>query len=371
MLTQEFIFRDDAEGTASFPDAARLPVFFDIETTGLSPKTSLVYLIGCCTPLTNAGQPTGEWRLRQWFAETPDDEPQVLRAFLAALPENGRLCHYNGTTFDLPFLAARMRLYGLTGLPETGDTLDYYRLLAPLKTLFSLPGRRQKQLETLVGMKREDRLDGGALIPYYAEYVGRSRFAPERAQELLSLLLLHNREDVQGLVRISSLSAVCGLLQGEYETETLTRSEQEVRLLLTLSRPLPCSLDREWRVPDSEISVRLRAERSQAALTVPLMHGTLYYYYENYRDYVYLPEEDLCIYKSLADSVDRTRRVRCTKETARCKKEGSFLPQPEPVFSPAFRTAPNAAVSYFEPELPERQPEHLRTYIRSLLRQMA
>lgn len=370
MLTQEYIFQTDAD-RSPFSDEARLPVFFDIETTGLSPKTSLVYLIGCCVPLADTGQPNGQWLLRQWFAETPDDEPQVLRAFLAALPENGRLCHYNGATFDLPFLAARMKLYGLTGLPRTDDTLDYYRLLAPLKTLFSLPGRRQKQLEPLVGMKREDRLDGGALIPFYAEYVGRSRFAPDRAQELLSLLLLHNREDVQGLVRISSLSAVCTLLQGGYETEALTRSEREVRLTLTLSRPLPCPVDCEWPVPDSESCVGLHAEGLQALLTVPLTCGTLYYYYENYRDYVYLPEEDLCIYKSLAESVDRTRRVRCTRETARCKKEGCFLPQPEPVFAPAFRAAPSAAVSYFEPELLEQQPNRLRIYIRCLLKQMA
>ncbi len=366
MLTRETVFKENTEPAAIWGNSSRPPVFFDIETTGLSPKTSFVYLIGSCVPLPE----TGQWLLRQWFSETPEDEPQVLQAFLASLPENGLLCHYNGTTFDLPFLSARMKSYGLTGLPEAGDTLDWYRLLAPLKSLFSLPGRRQKHLEPLVGMQREDRLDGGALIPYYAEYVGRARFDADRAQELLSLLLLHNREDVQGLVRISALGAVCTLLQGEYQSETLVCSEQEVQLELTLSRPLPCSLSRDWTVPGSAASVQLRAEHSHALLTVPLVQQTLYYYYENYRDYVYLPEEDLCIYKSLADSVDRRHRVRCTKETARCKKEGRFLPQPEAVFAPAFRASRNAPVSYFEAVLLEQQPERLRAYIRSLLKQM-
>lgn len=51
-------------------------LFFDIETTGFSGGRSRVYLIGAvCFE-------RGCWRLTQWFADTPDSEAALLRAFL-------------------------------------------------------------------------------------------------------------------------------------------------------------------------------------------------------------------------------------------------------------------------------------------------
>lgn len=53
----------------------RIPCFFDIETTGLSPKANYVYLIG------SLSRSDGNWKFRQWFAENIDEEPEILRLF--------------------------------------------------------------------------------------------------------------------------------------------------------------------------------------------------------------------------------------------------------------------------------------------------
>ena len=47
-------------------------IFFDIETTGLSPANASVYLIGAVMLVD------GRWMLRQFFAESFADEPVLL-----------------------------------------------------------------------------------------------------------------------------------------------------------------------------------------------------------------------------------------------------------------------------------------------------
>lgn len=51
-------------------------LFFDIETTGFSGDHSRLYLIGCSFYRNNC------WHLRQWFADTPESEEDLLHAFL-------------------------------------------------------------------------------------------------------------------------------------------------------------------------------------------------------------------------------------------------------------------------------------------------
>ena len=52
-------------------------LFLDIETTGFSARSACVYLIGCAYLTTNG------WETRQFFAETPDDEADVLQQFFS------------------------------------------------------------------------------------------------------------------------------------------------------------------------------------------------------------------------------------------------------------------------------------------------
>ena len=48
--------------------------FFDIETTGLSPKNSMIYLIGILYF-------DKEWHLKQWFLDNAGDEENMLKDF--------------------------------------------------------------------------------------------------------------------------------------------------------------------------------------------------------------------------------------------------------------------------------------------------
>ena len=78
-------------------------VIFDIETTGLSPKNSFVYLIGVLF------QNDKKWQLTQWLAESQKDEAALFTAFFCFLKNFRFLIHFNGDAFDLPFLKKKMR----------------------------------------------------------------------------------------------------------------------------------------------------------------------------------------------------------------------------------------------------------------------
>lgn len=74
------ILSDTTKELASFFEAPQDILFFDIETTGFSARSACVYLIGCAYLTTNG------WETRQFFAETPDDEADVLQQFFPFPP---------------------------------------------------------------------------------------------------------------------------------------------------------------------------------------------------------------------------------------------------------------------------------------------
>ena len=180
--------------------SAPRPFFFDIETTGLRSLSCYIYLIGCLTE-------TGDGlRSRQWFAENADEEPEIIRLFCEAIEPDTVLVHYNGNTFDIPFLQERIRLHKMhLSVPKKEETLDLFRHLSHTQKLFGLINRKQPTLEKVVGYDRTDPYDGGTLVAFYSEYVGRCRFDKARSEELLAALLLHNRDDILGLSQLPAL----------------------------------------------------------------------------------------------------------------------------------------------------------------------
>ena len=358
----------------------RRPLFFDIETTGLQPAGCYIYLIGCLTDT-----PEG-LRFRQWFAENADEEPALLTAFCESIEADNILVHYNGTTFDIPFLNARIRYRNLPlTMPRKEDSIDLYRYLTPCKKLFGLDNRRQPTLEKLAGYDRTDPYDGGTLISFYTEYVARCRFDHGRAAELLDSLLLHNSDDILGLSQLASLLPYCMI--ADLPFGRLTQSEEDG--IFTITADLPYALPKPFRkvLPLPEIPEACRVDTSanidmyagcgtdaaaaslsspfpeadsdgyfadlllsdnRLRLQVPVYKMAPYFYFPNYKDYYYLPVEDKAIHKSLAAVVEKQYRKPATRETARQQKNGSFLPQITEYIGPVFRLHYGDELCFFE-----------------------
>lgn len=353
------------------PDDGAVPCFFDIETCGLSAKSAPVYMIGAVQP-----DDRGTYLFRQWCAERPSEEPALITAFAESLPARCRLLHFNGTTFDLPFLRDRSNFLGLPPFP-TPLSLDLYPPFRRLKTLAGLPSCRQRDLEPLAGYDREDPYDGGTLIRFYSEFVGLSKCNLAAAEARFHDLARHNREDLLGLVSLCRLLPCLDIAQTPVEhAEIYSYESDAVTLLLqmpvawpeslTLHRPISrfLTLTSEPSCPD----ITLSADGSgRILLRIPLLTEPAKHYFDNYKDYIWLTHENRAVHRSVASLVDRSYRRAAKRDEAFEWSRGELLPQTGDLFSPSFVLQKKDLCRLFPArELPKR-PDLLPAYAADLL----
>lgn len=310
-------------------------LFFDIETTGFSGDYNNVYLIGCVYFKDNSA------RFIQWFADKKSAEPEVINSFFEFAKNYKTLVHFNGDTFDIPFIEKRCHALKLSGSFEAFTSIDIYKRIKPYKKYLGLDNLKQKSIETFLGIERDDKYNGGQLIEVYEEYL------KTQDQYLLNLLLLHNEDDLKGMPKLLPILFYPDFFHETFVLEDMKKAAGETpRLLLTLR----CDSGTCLPVPvnGSIPSYTLKAAGNHLTLSIRLYEGTLKYYYPNYKDYYYLIYEDTAIHKSVGEYVDKDARIKATKETCYTKKSGTFLPQPEPLWTPDFKNTCKDKTCFFE-----------------------
>ncbi len=348
-------------------------LFIDIETTGLSPKDSEIYMIGAAFC-----DGTG-WQIRQLFAEDPSREEEVLSAFSDFCRHYKVLLHYNGDRFDIPFLQNRYERHKLTDPLPSILSVDLYKRIKPYKRLLGLADCKQKTIEAFLGIDRDDKYGGGELIIAYDDYVTTAD------ESLLEVLLLHNFEDVKGLMDLLpilkyetffdlfrnlpkiSVRTDEEIDESDYytknakdeESSTTDASEQDDKTFLLPARAVKVQANKYKDLDGTEkkevymklsLPIRLpapisgngdgcyfRVKGNEAVVRVPLIEDELKYFYANYKDYYYLPSEDMAIHKNLAEFVDKDFREKAKPENCYTKKEGQYLMEWDLVFSPFFK----------------------------------
>ena len=299
------------------PDEASHVVFFDIETTGFSGQSSLIYLIGCIYCKDNS------WQLRQWFLDDVNTEKEMLLSFFDFIGSYTWLIHFNGAVFDIPFIEKRLARHRISRSFTFFESLDLYKEIKPYKKLLGLEGLKQKNLEQFLGIQRKDIFTGGELIEVYYEYIDTHR------EELLACLLLHNADDLRGMLSILPLHGLVLLLQGQFEvTECqLIESASEICFTLACELTLPDALDIQLE------HARLSSADNMVSMHVPVVQDTLKYFYADYKDYYYLPAEDTAVHKSVAAYVDRAYRKAATQATCYTKRYSKYLPLKDKLFT--------------------------------------
>lgn len=159
-------------------------VFLDIETTGLSPMRSFIYLIG----LVFIDLKEMTMHITQLIAENKDEEEEILKLMKERLKGYKTVVTYNGNSFDLPFIAKRSERYGIESIGM--DSFDMYEKLRLHKDTLKLDGLKQKNIEKKLGIIREDRYNGGECINFYKDYV------KNKNQESFDRFVLHNYDDL-------------------------------------------------------------------------------------------------------------------------------------------------------------------------------
>lgn len=305
--------------------------FLDIETTGLTPETASLSVIGLMRYT-----PDG-WQVVQFFADDYQSEDKMLYAFAKAVEDCPMLIHFNGSTFDIPFLTKKAEQYNLPPLfPHEQIMLDLYRVLGACKSILPLPNLKQKTLEQYMGTAREDSLSGKELIGLYSSYLQQKICKGTEDQHILQLILLHNREDLMNMLQLCNLLVFPLLFASPrqrkkfpdfLQNNTGIKSVDQVMVssdvfALDFTLNYPCIVNYSYN--EGPFSIHLSKEKGN--LRCKISHDTLYYFYPDYKNYYYLPAEDTAIYKSVATYVDKAYRKKASPENCYTKRTGRFIP---------------------------------------------
>ena len=304
-------------------------LFFDIETTGFTARSSYLYLIGAVSY-----QKTG-WMITQWFAENYGEEEEILRLFLDFSSHYSQVIHFNGERFDLPYLEEKAKNYGLVNTLSGLVSRDLFRLIRPLRPILQLNALNQKSLEEYLGLYRQDPFNGGELIDVYHQYVSSHK------EDLLQTLLLHNYDDLYGMLSILPMLCYLPLLEGGYAVTSAQEDGDAIMIRALLPAPVPVAFSLQ------EECFYLSCQNRSLAMRISGTRKPQKHFFSDYQNYYYLPLEDTAIHKSVATYVDKEFRQPAKASTCYCKKKGFFLPQYDALFSPIFKEDYRSKIFYF------------------------
>lgn len=314
-------------------------LFVDIETTGFTARSSCLYLIG------TAYYSSGCWYILQWFADTYEEEKEVLHAFFSFASSYTHLVHFNGNNFDLPYLLQKCAQYELPYNFDSFEGIDLYKRVSPYKFFLNVPNCKQKTLEAFMGINRQDKYNGGELITVYHRYVKQPVDSDYR------MLLLHNSDDMKGMLQLTSLLAYYDLfneplrakkVQANFYQDYHGNNRHELLMKIELSHTLPKTLS------TFSNGCYFSAEGKEGILKVPLYDEEMKYFYSNYKDYYYLPMEDVAIHKSVATFVDKAHRTQASASNCYTRKYSSYLPQWDVLIEPFFKREYKSKELFFE-----------------------
>lgn len=314
-------------------------LFVDIETTGLSPATASIYLMGCCF------YDHGEWMIRQWLCERPEEEPELLNAFATHLDSYQTLIHFNGNQFDLPFIEKRASAHGMNITFEGMTGIDIYKRIYPYRHFLRLTNCKQKTLEEFLSINREDLYSGGELISVYKS------FCKTHDEEALGLLLTHNRDDVYGMIRLLPILSYAdffneSLTVRKVETNTTKdafgKPQKEILIYFSLNTALPKPISCHGN------NCYFSGRNNEGMIKVPVFCEEMKFFYSDYKNYYYLPNEDMAIHKSVSSFVDSAFREKATAATCYTRKTGEYLPQWDYLFEPFFKREYESKALFFE-----------------------
>lgn len=335
-----------ALGNVSLEDA----LLYDIETTGLNPKASQLYLLGVLLFHKENSE------FIQYFAESVRDEEEILEQFFQLCQTRKVLISFNGEGFDNRFIEAMAKSYGKLPLHLNLKQLDLFKLIRKRKKFYGLESCSLKSCERFLGIYREDRCSGGELISVYREYL------QNKDSKKKNSLLLHNREDIQNLPDLFSFLAYENIFQGNIKFQTAEFLESEeiknIKYHHQTKNPLETAhleLESSLQIKKLELEEEQKSRTAKKLclqyylpspvpvpltlapknylleikdkflfLTVPLYQGELCYFFKDYKDYEFIPSEDHVVHKSLASMYPKEMREKAKASTAYQKNEGLF-----------------------------------------------
>lgn len=295
---------------SSFLDtSAPYKLFLDIETTGLTSDVSAIFMIGC-------GYIENEqFHIIQWLADGPElsEEREILSCFSDWVHQHFNemasleIITYNGHAFDLPFLKNRYAFCSIKTPEWLGQakTVDFYRELSTLRHFLPVKNLKLKTISSWLGYRHTEAPSGKQLIKCYQNYI------KTKDPALLNLLFLHNVDDLESLFRTSQMQTYMNLFHGDYQILSVYRqSDTCIQLELMPNQTLPAAFEYhalDYRCHFDDKKVRIQANVYPQGLR---------FYFSDFKNYVYLPDEDYALHKSMAKYMDKSHYIKASADTS-------------------------------------------------------
>ena len=144
--------------------------------------------------------------------------------------------------------------------------------------------------------------------------------------------------------QILSILDYMDILQSEWTIEKHDFDKDSSRLIIEAVSPVEIPVPFQF----ASTQYQLHAEKNVLHFSIPVYETELKYFYGNYHDYYYLPEEDMAIHKRVAQYVDKDHRKQATAATCYTRRQGLFLPGIDRDLFPVFKSELNSKIYYHE-----------------------
>lgn len=352
---------------ATIPNLARY-LFLDIETTGVLPSKSKIYLVGL-GEYTHCPNEKPCIKLEQYLLESLSDERQFLDILSKRCEHILGFLSYNGQQFDLRFLQECADAYHMDLNLFHKNNIDWIHYVKKFRHIFGFSSAKQKAIEKIFGFHRTGRLEKTELIALYQQYL------QHKDAKLLSILLSHQQEDFISQSHLFPLLYLNEFFMGHFDYVEMSFSEaalpdtasleemsskmvfhasasstnfigsadsvdfiaptknRYLRMYFKSSQIFPAELSfplSKQRGMTSHFQgtkdVLLTIKEQSLILTFPIIYGRFLYDLPNYKDYDYLLTEQTILHRSLSAYVSKSNKRRAKKEECFLAKESEFIP---------------------------------------------
>lgn len=271
-----------------------------------------------------------------------DDESLIITSFFDFASKFKNIVHYNGNGFDIPYIEAKCKLYNIPYSFNIFESYDLYKVISPFKIIFKTENIKQKTMEKFLGINRNDTFSGGELINLFEEYMRNHN------TDLRENILLHNFDDIKGLLFLCDLFNYSSIFNGNFTVDSVKYNIDDNGNYNYATINCKTTFYIKERVSNGHGPFYFTMYNNTLIVKVDIYTAGLKYFYPNYKDYYYLPNEDCSIHKSVAFYVDKEFRTKAKAANCYSKKTGRFLPQITETIKPYFKINYEDSMTYFE-----------------------
>lgn len=278
----------------------------DIETTGLLKNNHAIICIGVIYKDND-----GQVKSTQWFAENKCEEAQVLKHFLAFCSSYQKVCTYNGSSFDIPFILSRLIYHDLAPDPfKTLLVMDFKRILGKLNL-------NRGSLEQLLGYCRTTSVTGKELVKLYNLHETNPQPSYQK------VIIDHNLDELRSqLVLHEFYLIVLRLPDYKLLSQKTDENYLYIQLQTTFNPHTRCSLAMQ------DIHLSWTSNSSIITLRILLHHEALKKYLTPVKDYFFIKDQNQIVHKSIAQFIPKSLKQKLSPKDCYITQSGTFIKCP-------------------------------------------